>query len=194
MKKLLLKLLNCLAVGVIFLAAEPSRVADLMRLTALTIAVQQISRTSLYAPDLSSRKDVFQVASSTVPAIQIALSTSAVSSPAYVSGGLKAANATFALTDTPRKIFIPESTIASNATFVLTFDNPAADIVTQAKIFDLSGAEVVDMREETASGSNPDRLSWDGRDKSGSVVPSGIYIYQVQAGGALINGTVVVAR
>ena len=101
---------------------------------------------------------------------------------------------TFALLDTPHKIFIPESVIAANSTFILNFDNPAADIVTQAKIYDLTGGEVVDMQEVTASGSNPTRLSWDGRDKSGSRVPSGIYIYQVQAGGSLINGTVVVAR
>ena len=131
-------------------------------------------RTSLYAPDIPpSRKGAYEVVSSTQKAKPVE---------------------TFVLLETPRKILIPESAIPGNAVFTLLFDNPAADIVTQAKIYDLTGAEVADFTDTTGSGSNPTRLTWDGRDKNGSIVRSGVYIYQVQAGNSLVNGTVVVAR
>ena len=107
--------------------------------------------------------------------------------------GRKAAE-TFVLLETPRKILVPESAIPGNAVFTLLFDNPAADIVTQAKVYDLNGSEVADLTDTTGAGSNPPRLTWDGRDKNGSIVRSGVYIYQVQAGNSLVNGTVVVAR
>ena len=100
----------------------------------------------------------------------------------------------FALKETPRKIIIPNSTVSGNSTLVLVFDNPGAHILSQAKIYDLMGQEVADFREETPAGNDPIRLTWDGRDKNGSIVRGGIYIYQVQAESQLINGTVVVAR
>ena len=37
-------------------------------------------------------------------------------------------------------------------------------------------------------------LKWNGRDKTGNYVPSGVYIYQIQAEGKVINGTIVVAK
>ena len=101
---------------------------------------------------------------------------------------------TFSLRETPRRIITPDSNAGGNAVFVLLFDNPAADIVTQAKIYDLNGSEVADFTDITGTGSNPTRLVWDGRDRSGSIVRSGVYIYQVQAGNSLTNGTIVVAR
>ena len=107
---------------------------------------------------------------------------------------LPAKKETFVLRGAPRKIFMPGSSIAANAAFVLSFDNPEADIVTQAKIFDLTGAETADMREETASGSDPARLSWDGRGKDGAIVRSGVYLYRIEAGGQIINGAVAVVR
>ena len=93
------------------------------------------AKSSLYAPDLpaSDQSKIFQVASSTVTVYEIALSTPAATGEflARPAESIKAAE-TFALSETPRKIIIPESTIPGNATFTLTFDNPAADIVTQA--------------------------------------------------------------
>ncbi len=149
----------------------------------LAMAIANMS--PLYAPNLpAEKKNSYQVASST--------STPTLPSY-YLARNLKPAES-FGLRETPRKILIPESALPENATFTLTFDNPAADIVTQAKIYDITGSEVADMTDATGSGSNPSRLTWDGRDKDGSIVRSGIYIYQVQAGGTLINGTVVVAR
>jgi hypothetical protein len=35
---------------------------------------------------------------------------------------------------------------------------------------------------------------WDGKDAGGTVVPSGIYLYQIDMGGSPTTGTVVVAR
>ena len=134
------------------------------RLTGILLIALFLAATPLYAPNM----------------------------PAY-KAGVKPAQ-TFVLRETPRKILIPESTIPANAIFVLLFNNPAAEIVTQAKIFDINGSEVADFTDTTGAGSNPTRLVWDGRDKNGSIVRSGIYIYQVQAGEALVNGTVVVAR
>ena len=96
--------------------------------------------------------------------------------------------------ETPRKILIPESTVPNNAIFTLLFDNPTAEIITRAKIYDLNGAEVNDFFDAAGSGSNPVRLTWNGRDRSGSLVHSGIYSYEVQAGNSIFNGTVVVVR
>lgn len=154
-------------------------------------------RTSLYAPDIPlSRKGAYELVSSTFSAYDIAFSTSvgfAYSFPFKSAQKVKPVE-TFVLLETPRKILVPESAIPGNAVFALLFDNPAADIVIQAKIYDLTGAEVADFTDTTGSGSNPARLTWDGRDKNGSIVRSGVYIYQVQAGNSLVNGTVVVAR
>ena len=44
-------------------------------------------------------------------------------------------------------------------------------------------------------GPNPDTtLAWDGKDAGGKPVPGGVYIYQIDVGGAPETGTLVVAR
>ncbi len=94
---------------------------------------------------------------------------------------------------TPTKIITPNSD-GKNDVFTLKFDNQSGNILTQKKIFDLSGAEIADLTvigDETAASLV---LRWDGKDKNGEIVRSGIYIYQVQAEGKVINGTIVVAR
>ena len=37
-------------------------------------------------------------------------------------------------------------------------------------------------------------MIWDGKDKSGSIVKGGIYIYQIEVGENSLTGTVVVAK
>lgn len=94
---------------------------------------------------------------------------------------------------TPTKIFTPNGD-GFNDTYTLTFDNPAGNLLSQKKIYDITGAEIADfqvMGEETAQVIN---LVWNGKDKDGTTVRSGIYIYQVQSEGKVINGTIVVAR
>jgi len=72
------------------------------------------------------------------------------------------------------------------------FANPSGQPVT-ASIYDMRGAKVRDL---SADGLAPttNSLVWDGRNTQGNIVPSGVYVYKLQAGGHALTGTVVVAR
>lgn len=76
-----------------------------------------------------------------------------------------------------------------NDTVVFTFDNPKDSAFT-GKLYDLRGQFVSEMRPGPVAGSS---LLWDGK-SGGSVVPRGVYMYQIQAEGRTFNGTVVVIR
>jgi len=115
-------------------------------------------------------------------------------SPTFLYASEPKASSSLSFLTTPRKILIPESTVLGNAVFTLLFDNPTAAIITRSKIYDLNGSEVNDFFDVKGSGSNPISLTWDGRDRNGSFVHSGIYIYEVQADNTVFNGTVVVVR
>jgi hypothetical protein len=59
------------------------------------------------------------------------------------------------------------------------------------EIFDITGAKVANL----SAGPDPiSTLQWNGKSESGTVVPAGIYIYQLKVDGSTVNGTVVVAR
>lgn len=93
----------------------------------------------------------------------------------------------------PPKIFTPNGD-GIHDTFALVVDNPAGNLLSKKKIFDIHGNEVADLQvtgEETA---HPVRLHWNGRNLNGDLVSSGVYIYQVQSEGVLLSGAVVVAR
>jgi hypothetical protein len=76
-----------------------------------------------------------------------------------------------------------------NDKVIFEFDNPGL-VSLKGEIFDVTGAKVSDM----VPGPSPDTtLMWDGK-RGGSSVPSGIYIYQIEAGGEVASGTVVVAQ
>jgi hypothetical protein len=72
------------------------------------------------------------------------------------------------------------------------FDNPSGNSVI-GTIYDIRGAKV---RNLTVNGQSPmaNSLVWDGHDDRGAVVPSGVYLYKIQAGKESQTGTVVVAR
>jgi hypothetical protein len=89
----------------------------------------------------------------------------------------------------PRKIFTPNGD-GVNDEFQIFFENPNDSMLSFAKVFDLMGAEVSDLK----LGATENSLLWDGRGRSGSVEAGGIYIYQIQAEGKTWNGTCVLAK
>jgi hypothetical protein len=95
---------------------------------------------------------------------------------------------------TPRKIFTPNGD-GINDEIILFLENPRDSIISQAKIYDITGAEVSDFEQGIIVGERGIvSLKWNGKDKQGSTVRSGIYVYQIQAESKVINGTIVVAR
>jgi hypothetical protein len=92
-----------------------------------------------------------------------------------------------AITVTPR-IMTPNGD-SWNDKVVFQVENDAF-LPLSGEVFDLRGAKVSDL----APGDDPFTiLEWDGR-RSGSLVPGGIYIYQISVGNKILKGTVVVAQ
>jgi flagellar hook assembly protein FlgD len=97
------------------------------------------------------------------------------------------------MTNVEPRIFSPEENMAGVNRVRFFLDNPDSSEI-NIRIFDLTGTMVrgnIERESETADGTV---LFWDGRDQSGNVVKSGIYIYQIEADSKIMNGTIVVAR
>jgi gliding motility-associated-like protein len=75
-----------------------------------------------------------------------------------------------------------------NDTMVFIFDNPQEQEV-KGRIYDLRGALVAAMKPGPVGNS----VIWDAK-AGGQVVPGGVYIYQIESGGTVYNGTVAVVR
>jgi len=58
------------------------------------------------------------------------------------------------------------------------------------RIFDIRGALV----RQLDIGQTETSFIWDGKDEKGRVAPSGVYIYQLEAEGKVINGTIILAK
>ena len=58
------------------------------------------------------------------------------------------------------------------------------------RIFDIRGALV----RQLDIGQTETSFAWDGKDEKGKVAPSGVYIYQLEGEGKVINGTVILAK
>ncbi|MBI4669781.1 MAG: gliding motility-associated C-terminal domain-containing protein [Elusimicrobia bacterium] len=86
------------------------------------------------------------------------------------------------------KIITPNGDSANDAVF-FRYSNPF-DSGVELQIFDITGALVRTL----AGSSGTNQIVWDGRDVSGSVVASGIYIYQIRSEEKVFNGTILVAR
>lgn len=98
----------------------------------------------------------------------------------------------FRITQTvPRKIFTPNGDGIWDE-FNIVYDNPEGLSISDAKVYDLSGAEVASLSNPGTYSANS--LSWDGRRKGGDKASAGIYVYQFKAGGSYHNGTMVLAR
>lgn len=91
----------------------------------------------------------------------------------------------------PRKIFTPNGDGIWDE-FNIVYDNPEGLSISDAKVYDLSGAEVASLSNPGTYSANS--LSWDGRRKGGDKATAGIYVYQFKAGGSYHNGTMVLAR
>ncbi len=89
------------------------------------------------------------------------------------------------------RVITPNDPSQNNRVFWF-FDNPSGDPVT-GTIYDIRGAVVRDITFSSLSPTS-NSLVWDGRDGNGAVVPSGVYLYKIQAGKESATGTVVVAR
>ena len=83
---------------------------------------------------------------------------------------------------------------ARNDHVVFQFDTSLAGVPVEGDILDLNGSRVAGLAMGS-EGPDPDsQLTWNGRDDSGHVMPSGIYIYSIKIGQKAATGTVVVAR
>ena len=115
-----------------------------------------------------------------------ALGIPASAFPALFGGG---GTSTIALSRVAARIFTPNGDGANDkVTFYL--DNPEYAPVS-GRIYDLPGGRVANLSLGTDGVSS---LQWDGKDDGGRTVSGGVYIYQLDFGGKLVTGTVVVAR
>lgn len=87
---------------------------------------------------------------------------------------------------TPAKVFTPDSEPYKKMTFYV--DNPSGDKVT-GKIFDLRGEYVADIRAVGDATATTVTMEWDG-----SGARKGVYIYQIEGDGKVVNGTIILAR
>ncbi|MDD5688190.1 MAG: gliding motility-associated C-terminal domain-containing protein [Elusimicrobia bacterium] len=97
----------------------------------------------------------------------------------------------FQLGETKPKIITPNGD-HKNDIFIVPYETDYSSQV-DGKILTLNGSFVANMLSVDSEGDNP-KMIWNGKDSSGKVVPSGIYIYQIEAEGKVFNGTVVVAK
>lgn len=96
-------------------------------------------------------------------------------------------SAKFTLNNIYPRIFTPNDDGWND---VVNFVYEGNDDGITGKIFDINGAFVADM----ARGDTIYSLKWNGKNSSNEAVSSGIYIYQIEADGRVINGTIVVAK
>jgi flagellar hook assembly protein FlgD len=112
----------------------------------------------------------------------------AVDAAAFIENPIKSVTGspgTFKVNKVEPRIFAPDE--GNRVRF--TFENPDFSEVT-INIYDITGALVKKnlLREEE------NIMYWDGRDEDNKKVKGGIYIYQVEAGGEIVTGTIIVAK
>lgn len=67
------------------------------------------------------------------------------------------------------------------------FENPKESAYS-GMIYDITGRVIANMAK------SDDSLVWDGKDSDGYVADKGIYIYQINSEGKIINGIVILAK
>jgi hypothetical protein len=88
------------------------------------------------------------------------------------------------------RVFTPNGDGASDVVIFQFGEGDLTGIEITGEIFDLNSAKVATL----SAGPDSTTLKWDGKSESGTVVPGGIYVYQLKVGGNVVNGTVVVAK
>jgi len=94
----------------------------------------------------------------------------------------------FTLNKVYPRIFTPNND-GLNDVVNFEYDNPNNKGAV-CRIFDVRGALV----RQLDIGQTETSFAWDGKDQKGKVASSGVYIYQLEAEGKVINGTVILAR
>ena len=61
-------------------------------------------------------------------------------------------------------------------------------------LFDVKGRRVRHITAPTAACEIPNTFCWDGKDDSGKIVESGVYIYQYTSQGERVSGVIAVAK
>lgn len=89
------------------------------------------------------------------------------------------------------RIFSPNGDgINDEVNFVI--ENPKGSDV-DGKIYDVGGNEVADIKPAGVAASTW-TMAWNGRDRRGSLVTAGVYIYRIKGEGKSLTGTIVVAK
>jgi fibronectin type 3 domain-containing protein len=91
----------------------------------------------------------------------------------------------------PPKVFTPGIAPYQKITFYV--DNPDGDKVV-GKVFDLRSEFVADLKADGDPTSSNVILEWDGQTSDSGPAHKGVYIYQIEGSGKVVNGTIVVAR
>ncbi|OGS17522.1 MAG: hypothetical protein A3J83_06920 [Elusimicrobia bacterium RIFOXYA2_FULL_40_6] len=89
---------------------------------------------------------------------------------------------------TPRNIFTPNSD-GINDEIQFYYENPK-DLPVTGKIFNAYGAFVSDL----IPGDFSSTLKWNGKNSDNRLVSKGIYFYQIECDGKILNGTIMVSR
>jgi flagellar hook assembly protein FlgD len=109
--------------------------------------------------------------------------------PASQSSSSAPAAAFSVISVRPQKIVTPNGD-SVNDVFQVFFENPSDSVISAAKIYDLTGAEVSDFKLGAAG----DSLEWNGLDRNGKRARGGVYLYRIEVEDQVFSGVVVVAQ
>jgi hypothetical protein len=90
------------------------------------------------------------------------------------------------------RIFSPNGD-GINDRVLFVIENPNGSAV-DGKIYDVGGNEVATLAPAGAGAPTAATMAWNGRDRDGRLVRSGVYIYRIKGEGKSMTGTVVVAQ
>jgi hypothetical protein len=91
----------------------------------------------------------------------------------------------------PPKVFTPGIAPYEKISFYV--DNPDGDKVV-GSVFNLRGEFAAELRANGDATSPNVILEWDGQTSDSGPAPKGVYIYQIEGSGKILNGTIMVAR